>query len=202
MDAAAAAAAAAGPTRAALGVAAPAQSAQRQQQATAPPPTAANAAASTAGNGSGGGAAAPAPAATAPAAAAATAGFLSKRSRPWPLFTPEQLADDTPSRRAGISAKRERSFYRSLYSLVREGGQALKLEQRTTTTALLFGFRYFALRSFSRSDRYVVGAAALFLAAKARDELRALEAVAVACLKVRAAQGGGPGGGRRGRQRR
>ena len=72
---------------------------------------------------------------------------------------------------------------------------ALKLEQRTTTTALLFGFRYFALRSFSKSDRYVVGAAALFLAAKARDELRALEAVAVACLKVRAAQGGGPGGG-------
>lgn len=162
--------------------AAPAQAAQQrqQQQATAPPTNAA----STAGN-----------ATAATTTATTTTGFLSKRSRPWPLFTPEQLADDTPSRRAGISAKRERSFYRSLYSLIKEGGMALKLEQRTTTTALLFGFRYFALRSFSKSDRYVVGAAALFLAAKARDELRALEAVAVACLKVRAAQGGGPGGG-------
>lgn len=176
MDAATAGAAGAAPAQAA-------QQRQQQQQATAPPTNAAL----TAGN---------ATAATAaPSTAPTTTGFLSKRSRPWPLFTPEQLADDTPSRRAGISAKRERSFYRSLYSLIKEGGMALKLEQRTTTTALLFGFRYFALRSFSKSDRYVVGAAALFLAAKARDELRALEAVAVACLKVRAAQGGGPGGG-------
>lgn len=135
-------------TAAAAG-AAPAQSSQRQQQqATAPTNAPSTAAAAT---------------------STATTGFLSKRSRPWPLFTPEQLADDTPSRRAGISAKRERSFYRSLYSLIKEGGMALKLEQRTTTTALLFGFRYFALRSFSKSDRYVVGAAALFLAAQARD---------------------------------
>ena len=177
-----ASAAGGGPTRAAPGVtAAPAQ--RQQQQATAPPGTPAAVAANAAPTNGG-----------ATATTTTTTPFLSKRSRPWPLFTPEQLADDTPSRRAGISAKRERSFYRSLYSLVREGGQALKLEQRTTTTALLFGFRYFALRSFSKSDRYVVGAAALFLAAKARDELRALEAVAVACLKVRAAQGGGPGG--------
>jgi len=193
------AAAASGLARA--GVAAQAQAAQqRQQQATA------NAAAATAGGSSGaaaaaGGAGAAAAAVPPPPPSSSSSlpphrqrggrGFQSKRSRPWPLLTPEQLADDTPSRRAGIPAKRERAFYRNLYSLVREGGQALCLAQQTTTTALLFGFRYFALRSFSRSDRFVVGAAALFLAAKARDELRPLDAVVVACLKVREAQGGG-----------
>jgi hypothetical protein len=53
------------------------------------------------------------------------------------------------------------------------------------------------VRSFSKSDRFVVGTAALFLAAKARDELRPLDAVLAACLRVRAAQGGGgkKGGG-------
>jgi len=164
-----------------------AQQAAQQQGKTA----AANA--NTNAGGGRGGAGDPTQAPAARAAPTSTAPFLSKRSRPWPLLTPEQLADDTPSRRAGIPAKRERAFFRSLYSLVKEGGQALALAQQTTTTALLFGFRYFALRSFSRSDRFVVGAAALFLAAKARDELRPLDAVVIACLKMREAQGGGGG---------
>lgn len=179
------AAAAGGLARAAPCVAAPAQQAQRQQatvNASATTTTAGGGGAATAGGGGG---------ATAAPQLRGGQGFQSKRSRPWPLLTPAQLTDDTPSRRAGIPAKRERAFYRNLYSLVREGGQALNLAQQTTTAALLFGFRYFALRSFSKSDRFVVGAAALFLAAKARDELRPLDAVVTACLKVREAQGGG-----------
>ena len=190
MDAAAAAAAATGGNRAAAGSAAPAQHRQQQQAsgptANAPPSTTTTTA----------GAAATAKPTT---STSSPTPFQSKRSRPWPLLTASQLADDTPSRRAGIPAKRERAFYRNLYSLIREGGQALALAQQTTTTALLFGFRYFALRSFSKSDRFVVGAAALFLAAKARDELRPLDAVVTACLKVREAQGGG-GGGKKGKK--
>jgi hypothetical protein len=168
--------------RATPAVATPAQSAQRQQASGA---TAAGATAIAGGATGGGGDV------TSSSSRRPGSGFTSKRSRPWPLLTAQQLADDTPSRRAGIPAKRERAFYRNLYSLVKEGGQALALAQQTTTTALLFGFRYFALRSFSKSDRFVVGAAALFLAAKARDELRPLDAVVTACLKVREAQGGG-----------
>ena len=115
-----------------------------------------------------------------------------RASCPWPLLTPAQLEADTPSRRAGVPAARERKFYRNLYTLVRDGGAALGLSQPTTATALLFGFRYFAVRSFSKSDRFIVGTAALFLAAKARDELRPLDAVVAACVRAR---GGGKDGG-------
>ena len=114
-----------------------------------------------------------------------------KPSCPWPLLTPDALANDTPSRRAGVPLKSERKFYRNVFAIVRDAGAALHLASPTVTAALLFAFRYFAVRSFSKSDRFVVATASAFLAAKARDELRPLDAVLAACLRVRASAGGG-----------
>ena len=114
-----------------------------------------------------------------------------KPSCPWPLLTPDALANDTPSRRAGVPLKSERKFYRNVFAIVRDAGAALHLASPTVTAALLFAFRYFAVRSFSKSDRFVVATASVFLAAKARDELRPLDAVLAACLRVRAGAGGG-----------
>ena len=118
-----------------------------------------------------------------------------RRSCPWPTFTDAQLRDDTPSRRDGVPAAREKKFWRSVQVLVRSAGQeALRLSPPTVITAFLFAARYFALRSYARNDRFVIGTAALFLATKVGDEPRALEAVLRACLASRDAAGMGKGG--------
>ena len=52
-------------------------------------------------------------------------------------------------------------------------------------TAQLFLHRYYAVKSMQRNDRFIVGCACLFLAAKVEDEPRALEDVAKWCYKIR-----------------
>jgi len=118
-----------------------------------------------------------------------------RRSCPWPTLTEAQLRDDTPSRRDGVPHAREKKFWRTVQVLVRVAGQeALRLSPPTVITAFLFAARYFALRSYARNDRFVIGTAALFLATKVGDEPRALEAVVKACLAARDAAGIGRAG--------
>lgn len=100
------------------------------------------------------------------------------------LFTKEQLKN-SPSRQCGLKAQKEFSFRQQATFLIQDMGMKLHVSQRTINTAIVYMQRFYMLQSFTKCHKNDLCPAALFLAAKAEEEPRALEdvlKVSHACL--------------------
>ncbi|EHB15255.1 Cyclin-T2 [Heterocephalus glaber] len=100
------------------------------------------------------------------------------------FFTGEQL-ENTPSRRCGVEADKELSYWQQSANLIQDMGQRLSVSQLTINTAIVYMHRFYMHHSFTKFSRNIISPTALFLAAKVEEQARKLEhviKVAHACL--------------------
>lgn len=99
-------------------------------------------------------------------------------------FTREEVEDNSPSRRDGISHKEE-SHSRKLYcSYLQELGMELKVPQVTIATAMLFCHRFYMRQSHAKNYWQTIATASMFLASKAEETPRWLSDLVVVAYKL------------------
>ncbi|GFH17677.1 uncharacterized protein HaLaN_14360, partial [Haematococcus lacustris] len=102
-------------------------------------------------------------------------------------YTAEEI-ENTPSRKDGVSAETEAGYRRNTRAFVQALSNLLKLQAWATQTAIGFCERFYMRRSFKANDRFLVAAAAIFMAAKALDGPRRAIDVAEAFYKTKCAK--------------
>ncbi|KAL6759576.1 cyclin-like protein [Haematococcus lacustris] len=102
-------------------------------------------------------------------------------------YTAEEI-ENTPSRKDGVSAETEAGYRRNTRAFVQALSNLLKLQAWATQTAIGFCERFYMRRSFKANDRFLVAAAAIFMAAKALDGPRRAIDVAEAYYKTKCAK--------------
>ncbi len=93
----------------------------------------------------------------------------------WPLLTAEQIDNDSPSRKDGMSLAAEKKQRKAAVSVITEAGQDLELPSPCITHAVLAWFRYFTVRSLHKSDPFIVACACVLMASKAEDYPKSLQ---------------------------
>ncbi|KAK9947036.1 hypothetical protein M0R45_012473 [Rubus argutus] len=102
--------------------------------------------------------------------------------RRW-YFTKQEI-EDSPSRRDGISTKKE-SHLRSLYcSFLQEIGMKLKVPQLTISSAMMLCHQFYMRQSHAKNGWQTVATASIFLACKAEDTPRYLNDVVVVAYEM------------------
>ncbi|KAL6207465.1 hypothetical protein ACLB2K_018423 [Fragaria x ananassa] len=102
--------------------------------------------------------------------------------RKW-YFTKQEI-EDSPSRRDGISMKKE-SHLRSLYcSFLQEIGMKLKVPQLTISSAMMLCHQFYMRQSHAKNGWQTVATASIFLACKAEDTPRYLNDVVVVAYEM------------------
>ncbi|XP_050364274.1 cyclin-T1-3 [Argentina anserina] len=102
--------------------------------------------------------------------------------RKW-YFTKQEI-EDSPSRRDGISTKKE-SHLRSLYcSFLQEIGMKLKVPQLTISSAMMLCHQFYMRQSHAKNGWQTVATASIFLACKAEDTPRYLNDVVVVAYEM------------------
>ncbi|KAF5828562.1 hypothetical protein DUNSADRAFT_17404 [Dunaliella salina] len=99
-------------------------------------------------------------------------------------YTRKEL-EQSPSKADGLDDEKIGFFRRQFYSFLSRMSAELKLNIWVNQTAAVYCERFFAKRSFAKNDRFLIVAAALFLASKAMDGPRPVAHVAHAYFKVK-----------------
>mmetsp|Transcript_325 Transcript_325/g.828 ORF Transcript_325/g.828 Transcript_325/m.828 type:complete len:457 (-) Transcript_325:317-1687(-) len=99
-------------------------------------------------------------------------------------YTSKELKE-SPSRKDGIDEAKEAGYRKQMLQFGQRMRQELKLPEHTQFTAVVYCDRFFALRSHAKNDRFLITAAAIFLAAKATDSPRPVGHVAQAYYRVK-----------------
>lgn len=95
-----------------------------------------------------------------------------------PVFmSRDEIERFSPSRKDGIDALRETHLRYSYCAFIQNLGLRLELPQTTIGTAMVLCHRFFVRRSHACHDRFIIAAAALFLAAKSEETPRPLNDV-------------------------
>lgn len=88
-------------------------------------------------------------------------------------YTKEQLRDDSPSRRDGVSYEQEAKMRHAYSTLIIQVGKKLNLPFGTTVAAIDLCHRYYAQRSHLRSsNQFFIACAALLLAGKVTETFK------------------------------
>ncbi|GMH29262.1 hypothetical protein Nepgr_031105 [Nepenthes gracilis] len=85
------------------------------------------------------------------------------------FMTREEIDRCSPSRKDGINASLETCLRYSYCDFIQNLGTRLALPQTTIGTAMVLCHRFFVRQSHACHDRYLIGTAALFLAAKSEE---------------------------------
>ncbi|GAB2210265.1 hypothetical protein Droror1_Dr00015528 [Drosera rotundifolia] len=93
------------------------------------------------------------------------------------LISRDEIDRHSPSRKDGIDALHETHLRYSYCAFIQNLGMRLELPQTTIGTAMVLCHRFFLRRSHASYDRYLIGTAALFLAAKSEETPCALNTV-------------------------
>ncbi|GAB4851113.1 hypothetical protein Ancab_030407 [Ancistrocladus abbreviatus] len=96
----------------------------------------------------------------------------------------EEIERCSPSRKDGIDALHETRLRYSYCAFIQNLGMRLELPQTTVGTAMVLCHRFFVRRSHACHDRYLIGTAALFLAAKSEETPRPLNNVLRASCEI------------------
>lgn len=103
----------------------------------------------------------------------------------FPFLTAEQIAD-SPSRRDGWTSEKEASYRKKAIKIIFDTAKHKpfpNMSAGTASMATAYYLRFYASRSLANNSAFIVVCAALFLAGKANDEPRSLDALAVEILK-------------------
>ncbi|BFG17755.1 hypothetical protein CerSpe_040290 [Prunus speciosa] len=88
--------------------------------------------------------------------------------RKW-YFTRQEVEDHSPSRRDGISLKKESQLRDSYCSFLQAIGMKLKVSQTTIACAMMLCHRFYMRQSHAKNGWQVIATASFFLACKVRD---------------------------------
>ncbi|CAM9869163.1 unnamed protein product, partial [Ectocarpus sp. 4 AP-2014] len=99
------------------------------------------------------------------------------------LYTMDQIRN-SPSRKDGISEALENDYRRKTGLFIKAAGRELELPVDAVATALVFFHKFFMLHSFQKHERFFVGSACLFLAAKVEESSKRVEQVMSKSWKV------------------
>ncbi|CBN74652.1 Cycline T [Ectocarpus siliculosus] len=99
------------------------------------------------------------------------------------LYTVDQIRN-SPSRKDGVSEALENDYRRKTGLFIKAAGKELELPVDAVATALVFFHKFFMLHSFQKHERFFVGSACLFLAAKVEESSKRVEQVMSKSWKV------------------
>ncbi|CAB1101714.1 unnamed protein product [Ectocarpus sp. CCAP 1310/34] len=99
------------------------------------------------------------------------------------LYTMDQIRN-SPSRKDGVSEALENDYRRTTGLFIKAAGKELELPVDAVATALVFFHKFFMLHSFQKHERFFVGSACLFLAAKVEESSKRVEQVMSKSWKV------------------
>eukprot|EP00877_Chromochloris_zofingiensis_P005682 jgi/Chrzof1/15114/Cz09g27230.t1 len=105
----------------------------------------------------------------------------------FPLYTLEQIQQQSPSARDSIPWQTEVKLRKSCVKLVIDAGypKYLKLPRWTVARSVVMCHRFFTRCSLKTNDRFLIACASLFMACKVDSCWRSCEDVAKACWVVR-----------------
>ncbi|GAB2266591.1 hypothetical protein Dimus_001585 [Dionaea muscipula] len=96
----------------------------------------------------------------------------------------DEIDKCSPSRKDGIDVLHETRLRHSYCAFIQSLGMRLQLPQTTIGTAMVFCHRFFLRRSHASHDRFLIGTAALFLAAKSEETQCPLDAVLTTSIEI------------------
>lgn len=108
--------------------------------------------------------------------------------REFKLWTKAEWERNSPSRRDGLDARKERRLAKTCSEYVKTAARSLNMPQVVVATAMTIWHRYFAIRSINKTDRFLVATAALFLAGKIEEAPKALRDLLYMFFKYRFAK--------------
>ncbi|GBF93302.1 hypothetical protein Rsub_06034 [Raphidocelis subcapitata] len=85
------------------------------------------------------------------------------------VFFPQKQLEDSPSRADGMGADEERAMRRAAQQIIIDVCQTMHMHVQYAYVAVYLCYRYYAVRSWKRSDRWLIMPAALSLALKMRE---------------------------------
>ncbi|XP_074320809.1 cyclin-T1-3-like [Silene latifolia] len=100
------------------------------------------------------------------------------------LMSKEEIERLSPSRKDGIDVLQETRLRYSYCAFIQNLGMRLDVPQTTIGTAMVLCHRFFIRRSHACHDRFLIAAAALFLAAKSEETTRPLNDVVKASCEI------------------
>ncbi|KAM2995022.1 hypothetical protein FF2_042033 [Malus domestica] len=103
--------------------------------------------------------------------------------RKW-YFTREEIEDHSPSRRDGISLKKESQLRNSYCSFLQAIGMKLKVSQTTIACAMVLCHRFYMRQSHAKNDWQTIATSSFFLACKVRETPRFLKDVVVVAFEM------------------
>jgi cyclin T len=99
--------------------------------------------------------------------------------------TRQQLDEDTPTRRDGVTKEEELKWRRWHCQLIRDVGIKTKMPPWGIGSACLFCHRFYAVKSMKSNDRLLIATAALLLASKVEESPKSLKSLCEASLQER-----------------
>ncbi|KAK9671985.1 hypothetical protein RND81_12G067700 [Saponaria officinalis] len=100
------------------------------------------------------------------------------------LMSKDEIERLSPSRKDGIDVLHETRLRYSYCGFIQNLGMRLDVPQTTIGTAMVLCHRFFVRRSHACHDRFLIAAAALFLAAKSEETARPLNDVVKASCEI------------------
>ncbi|KAL9232853.1 hypothetical protein vseg_007917 [Gypsophila vaccaria] len=100
------------------------------------------------------------------------------------LMSKDEIERLSPSRKDGIDVLHETRLRYSYCAFIQNLGMRLDVPQTTIGTAMVLCHRFFVRRSHACHDRFLIAAAALFLAAKSEETARPLNDVVKASCEI------------------
>ncbi|CAI5515096.1 unnamed protein product [Closterium sp. Naga37s-1] len=100
-------------------------------------------------------------------------------------FSRKHIEDQSPSRKDGLSLRRENSHRRLALAFTQDVGCLLKMDQYTIATAFVYWQRFFIIQSLSKNDPYLIASACLLLAGKVEENFKSLQKITEMSFYVR-----------------
>ncbi len=101
-----------------------------------------------------------------------------------PSGVPTLVMASTPAEMGAEEESNHKALLRCTISFIKELCNMLDLQLLPQCTALVYCHRFVAVQGFKEHDRWVLGCACVFLAAKVEEDMRKLDAVVGAAMKL------------------
>eukprot|EP00003_Mantamonas_plastica_P031474 TRINITY_DN821_c0_g7_i1.p1 TRINITY_DN821_c0_g7~~TRINITY_DN821_c0_g7_i1.p1 ORF type:complete len:153 (+),score=27.39 TRINITY_DN821_c0_g7_i1:700-1158(+) len=100
-------------------------------------------------------------------------------------FSFDAVTQESPSRKLGVSFEDEMSYRLTVAKAIVQAGHLLQIGDVTSYTAVMIFQRFYMLRGFPDSDRWLIAHGCLLIASKMREDQRRIRDIMNAFHRVR-----------------